>query len=323
MAGVTDRRIVVIGAGVIGLTSAIALQDIDVNVEIISATPPLLTTSAVAAAIWYPYGAEYPRALRWAADSYSVFVEHAALGVGVAISSGRELFQGRAELPSWASIVGGVGLVPADEAPPGYGGALDFSVPIVAMPRYLEWLFERFLQRGGLFVERKVDSLTELSEAGRLIVNCTGLGAATLAGDTGMWPVRGQVVRIANPGLVTFTRDDGNLAGRTYIYPRGMDCILGGTADVGNYDLTPDEAVTERILRTCAQLEPIIADAVVLDVLVGLRPARKTVRLELEAGAYRGSPVIHNYGHGGAGVTLSWGCAAEVARLARQTWRTM
>jgi len=49
-------------------------------------------------------------------------------------------------------------------------------------------------------------------------------------------------------------------------------------------------------------------------VSVGLRPSRKEVRLEIES-LSSGRWAIHNYGHGGAGVTLSWGCADEVTRI--------
>jgi D-amino-acid oxidase len=45
---------------------------------------------------------------------------------------------------------------------------------------------------------------------------------------------------------------------------------------------------------------------------VGLRPVRPQVRLETQA-VPGGRHVVHNYGHGGAGVTLSWGCALAVA----------
>ena len=48
---------------------------------------------------------------------------------------------------------------------------------------------------------------------------------------------------------------------------------------------------------------------------VGLRPARRTVRLEAVPGET--GTVVHCYGHGGSGVTLAWGCADDVLALVR------
>ncbi len=127
-------------------------------------------------------------------------------------------------------------------------------------------------------------------------------------------PIRGQVVRVAQVGLDRFILDDYGPNGIAYIVPRINDCILGGTADEGAEDLTPDPATAEAILARCIALEPRLREAAVLEHKVGLRPGRPTVRLEVERPVI-GKLLVHNYGHGGAGVTLSWGCAAEVVRL--------
>jgi D-amino-acid oxidase len=78
-------------------------------------------------------------------------------------------------------------------------------------------------------------------------------------------------------------------------------------------EINPQTA--QEILEKCRLLEPALSQAAILGHAVGLRPGRREVRLELEwlAG---GRAVIHNYGHGGAGFTLSWGCAREVVELA-------
>jgi D-amino-acid oxidase len=95
--------------------------------------------------------------------------------------------------------------------------------------------------------------------------------------------------------------------------PRSQDIVLGGTAQEGDERLAPDQATAAAILERCARLEPRLRGAEVLEHKVGLRPGRPSVRLEAERRA--GGLLVHNYGHGGAGVTLSWGCADEVARL--------
>jgi D-amino-acid oxidase len=85
--------------------------------------------------------------------------------------------------------------------------------------------------------------------------------------------------------------------------------VCGGTEEPGRGDTDPNPAVTADILRRCRELEPRLARAEVLRSLVGLRPFRREVRLE------RVGEVVHCYGHGGAGITLAWGCAADVAAL--------
>jgi D-amino-acid oxidase len=103
----------------------------------------------------------------------------------------------------------------------------------------------------------------------------------------------------------------------TYVIPRSHDCILGGTAEDGEWSTEPDPRTAAAILERCAALEPRLAEAEVLEHKVGLRPGRKEIRLEREDVAH-GPPRIHNYGHGGSGVTLSWGCAEETLRLVSQ-----
>jgi len=86
--------------------------------------------------------------------------------------------------------------------------------------------------------------------------------------------------------------------------------------------MEPDPAATAAILGRAAKLVPALAGARVLGVRVGLRPGRPAVRLEPEpareatASSAALPPVIHCYGHGGAGHTLAWGCADEVLALA-------
>jgi len=132
-----------------------------------------------------------------------------------------------------------------------------------------------------------------------------------------MQPIRGQVVRVRNPGLERFILDEDDPKGVTYIIPRSHDCILGGTADEGEWDLEPDPETASGILDRCTRLEPRLADAEILEHRVGLRPGRPTIRLELENDPDRVTR-IHNYGHGGSGITLSWGCAEETLRLVQE-----
>jgi D-amino-acid oxidase len=122
--------------------------------------------------------------------------------------------------------------------------------------------------------------------------------------------VRGQVVRVAAPDVEEWLLDQSDPERLVYVVPRERDVVLGGTAQAGAEDRAPDPATTAAIRARCAALVPALQDAPVLGVAVGLRPERPAaVRLEAEG------RVVHCYGHGGAGVTLAWGCAVEVAAL--------
>jgi D-amino-acid oxidase len=179
------------------------------------------------------------------------------------------------------------------------------------MPVYLGYL-QRRLADAGVTVERRV--LSGLAEAGpaSAIVNCTGMGARKLVPDSELRSVRGQHVVVTNSGLTDFFSEDTGLSPDLLcIYPHGETVVLGGTAIDGDRDLDADDAAAEAILARCTQVEPRLAGAQVMAHRVGARPTRSRVRVESDR-LPDDTLVVHNYGHGGAGVTLSWGCAVEV-----------
>jgi D-amino-acid oxidase len=184
------------------------------------------------------------------------------------------------------------------------------------MPRYLPWLAARLAGLGGRIEKRTVASLDEVfrSEATSLVVNCTGLAAGELLDDPELHPIRGQIVRVGPGHARRFVQAASGPGALAYIIPRPDCTVLGGTAQAGDWNERVDPATAAAIRDRCVALEPALLDAPVLSHAVGLRPGRARVRLETEdrpAGR-----IVHNYGHGGAGVTLSWGCADEVVRLA-------
>ena len=306
---------VIVGCGVIGLTTAICLREAGVDAGIVAAELPPATTSSVAAAVWYPYKA-YPedRVLSWGSRTFRVFEELSDTPEsGVLMREGVELWRERVPDPWWAGAVPSVRRCGADELPPGYVDGHAFAAPIVEMPIYLSYLMDRFDATGGSVQRRALSSLDEIDA--RVVVNCVGLGARDLVDDASMEPIRGQVVRVRNPGLERFVLDEENPEGVTYIVPRSGDCILGGTADEGEWDLEPDPETAAGILRRCTRLEPRLADVEVLEHKVGLRPGRPEIRLQREDGPV---PRMHNYGHGGSGITLSWGCAEEALGLVQE-----
>jgi D-amino-acid oxidase len=313
-----DVRVVVLGAGVVGLTAAVRLLEAGAQVEVVSAGAPQSTTSWLAAAVWYPtYVGPPAEVARWGRDTYEVLARQAADGVpGVRMLESLALYRRPPGHEAWMDAVGAVRPAAPRELPPGYAHGLRYAVPLVEMPAHLPWLAGLVERLGGILRRQQVESLDELCGPDvDALVNCSGLAARRLAGDTSVVPVRGQIVRVTNPGLTLSVRDEEHPLGRAYVHPRTADCILGGTLDVGRWDTEPDPAIAESILRRCRDLAPELAAAEVLEHVVGLRPGRPEVRLEEGERAPSGTRVVHDYGHGGAGITLAWGCADDVTRL--------
>jgi D-amino-acid oxidase len=328
----TDPDVLVVGAGVSGLTTAVCLAESGCSVEIRAARLPPDTTSAVAGAIWGPHLVETgERAARWRLATLAALRELATgpdgRAAGVRIASGIQVFRGPPPAspapPDWLTELGGYRPCGPAELPPGFSSGWHYTAPLVHMPTYLGYLRDRFERAGGGRI--RVATVASLAGAAReaeapVVVNCSGAYAHHIVGDLAVTPVRGQAVLAANPGLTEFIIAPGDESAElAYLFPHGEEVILGGSEAAGDWNLEPVPEVAERILRDCAAIEPRLLGARVLAHRVGLRPARPTVRLETELGgtAAGGGPlIVHNYGHGGAGLTLSWGCARDAARLA-------
>jgi D-amino-acid oxidase len=304
-------RTLVLGAGVSGLSSAIRLIEAGHSVEIWTREMPAQTTSAIAAAIWYPYRAEPAhRVLGWARATFGEFVRLAGSAeTGVIMRDGLEVFHENGD-PWWAPAVPAVRHAAASELPAGCVDGYVMSLPVVDMSIYLPWLHRRVLTLGGALVERTVATMADACAAADLVINCTGLGSGPLLGDRELFGVRGQILVVDAPQVSTFLFDESTV---TYIVPRLHDVVLGGTAEEHVYETTVSAESSASIRKLCARFVPGLEHAPTRHERVGLRPCRSAVRLEAQT--LHGSRIIHNYGHGGAGVTLSWGCADEVVRL--------
>lgn len=306
----------VVGAGVVGLTCATRLAEAGFAVEVVAAEPTAQTTSAVAGGLWLPYRAEpAERVAAWAAESLRQFLElHRHGEPTVLLRRGRLLYRQRPPRPAWADLVAQAAeLCELDAPTAGYGFGYELTVPLVDVPAYLDRLRDRVAAAGGSFVTRRLSALP----ADGLVVNASGLAARELAGDPTVYSVRGQTLVLDNPGLTQWLCDedeseDGSL---TYVLPRRSDVVVGGTATERDESLEVDPAQQRAMLERAVALVPALRGAAVRAVRVGLRPARPAVRLEAQGGP-RGT-VVHCYGHGGSGVTLSWGCADEVLALVR------
>jgi D-amino-acid oxidase len=309
----TEVDAVVVGAGVAGLTTAISLAEAGLRTQVITARPSSRTTSAAAGAIWGPVRCGPPeRCLEWSRVGLAVLGDLAGEpAAGVRQVSGREVAEEPASPPEWLDLLpGGARMCAASELPDGFASGWRYTAPVVTMPVYLDYLLARLLAAGGTVSVAEVPSLSSLSAP--VVVNCSGIGARHLVPDPEVVPVRGQVVLVRNPGIEEFYIDH-TLHGTDYVYlfPHGDVVLLGGTAEDDAWDLEARPSVAERIVRDCSAVDPRLRAAEIVEHRVGLRPYRPSVRLE-PADLGGGRVLWHNYGHGGGGVTLSWGCAREI-----------
>jgi len=309
---VTDVDAVVVGAGVVGLTTAVSLAEAGLSTRVVTAAAPPAATSVAAGAIWGPVRCGPPqRCVAWSRTALDVLSALACdPDSGVHVISGREVAAHHAMPPDWLSLLPGTRLLGTGDLPAGFVSGWAYTAPAVNMPVYLEYLLARYVALGGSVTVETVASLAAV--AAPVVVNCTGIGARDLVPDESVVPVRGQVVVVENPGITEFYLDHGDDgADYTYLFPHGEVAVLGGIAYEGASDMAPRPEVSARILRDCAAVFPSLRDARIVAERVGLRPVRPQVRLEAEP-LPGGRMLWHNYGHGGAGVTLSWGCAAEL-----------
>jgi D-amino-acid oxidase len=336
------QNVAIIGAGVSGLTCGVVFAEHGFRTVIFAKEIGQQTTSSVAAAVWFPYHVEpEERVIPLALETYQVLLELARFPEsGVSIIESRQFLRtGEIEIPDWA-IPLGASVIPSEvengaagegatstgrpEAERTGGGRIkslesfrsgfSLRVPLMDTTIYLDYLAARFRNGGGeMHSNVRFDKLNDVDRTFDVVINCAGIGASELVRDADLEPHRGQVAIVPKiDGLsCAVVCDDAPLM---YAIPRANDCVFGGTNDLSD-NLAADPATTQRIVAECSRVLNIDKPRILAE-RVGLRPFRRSgVRLERDRIA-DGRAVIHNYGHGGAGFTLSWGCAHEVFVLA-------
>lgn len=308
-------NVTVVGAGVIGLCTALELERRGHAVTVVAERIFDDTLSAVAGAVWFPYQVgpeDSERVARLAQHTRLALGELARSepGAGIDVLTFFEIEPAAAlgELPSWDQGEVKISAAPVPGAPPAW---------MFTAPRAQPSLFLPYLARGlrRPIEQRRVAALSELP--GDAVINCTGMGARTLAEDAELAGVFGQVL-VSAPGQValdvtiTDARDPESFF---YVIPRREELVLGGIArPVAGVETPPPEPeISARILAHAARLGLEVGP--VLAVRTGLRPVRPRLRIERDPLEPR---LFHNYGHGGSGFTLCIGAACEVADLLEQ-----
>ena len=311
-----NKKIAIVGAGISGLSRAYLLsgKNYDITVFAKEFSPDI--TSNRAAAFWFPYHIRNDkRGIEWCRKSYAFYKKLSSdASTGISMKQLIKVLREGVieEEPVWIEFMpeGACKVIPKEQLQPGIIKGYDVLVPLIETQIFLPYLHGLLQQRNISFERKLIHDFNELS-AFDIIINCTALGARELCADMSLIPVRGQVALIeTNTDLPIYLDNETPL----YIVPRKDAMIVGGTYEENIFEEATESKTIERILNNAYEVFPEFRQHKLIGSWAGLRPYRSEVRVEHEAG----TNIIHNYGHGGSGFTLAFGCADEVRLLVEQ-----
>ena len=310
-----SKEIAIVGAGISGLSCAYLLSGNNYNITVFAKAFSPDITSNRAAAFWFPYHIRNDKRGRdWCQKSFAFYKqlsEDPASGISMKplVKVLREGVQ--EEEPVWIEFIpdGACTLTPPEALAPGLKKQYNVLVPLIETQIFLPYLRNVLEESGVVFEKRIVNDFEELSSYD-VIINCSALGSRDLCRDVSVIPVRGQVALIKTDTSRPVYLDNEK---PLYIVPRQDAMIVGGTFEENVFEEIIEPATIERMLNTAYEFFPELKQHAVVGSWAGLRPYRAEVRVEAEPG----TKVIHNYGHGGSGFTLAFGCAEEVSRLVK------
>ncbi|KAF7558417.1 hypothetical protein G7046_g5739 [Stylonectria norvegica] len=353
----SQKNVVVVGAGVAGLTTALLLsKDSRYSITIAAKHMPgdydIEYASPWAGANFMPVSVGGTPASDWDKNTWPVLADlaqnHPDAGIefqgkmllqsfrslgevniaGVRILNrkkdiGSATAEWFAELlspnPWWAKLSPDYHQIPENELEPNADSGHSLTSVCINTAIYLPWLLSQCLKNGVVFKRAVFKDITDAAHGAHhsghqadVILNCTGLASRKLGGvcDEKVHPARGQWVLVRNKAdgmrAVSGTDDATDEAMYIMCRPGGGGTVLGGCYQENNWDSQPDPNLAIRIMERCVQACPALTNGKGIEHLdiirhgVGLRPAREGgARVEKEK--VKGTWIVHNYGHGGAG----------------------
>ncbi|RWS02488.1 D-aspartate oxidase-like protein [Dinothrombium tinctorium] len=324
----TNENVAVLGAGIIGVCSALCLveNEPNLNVTLISAKLSPDTTSDNSGGLIMPYligNVADERLNFWCKKTFdfllNIYKSPFAVKAGVSLISAYALTEQEEDEAAYIKK-GFINVRKLSEEEirrfsAEYKHGYFVTTLYAECKMLLPFLMEKFKEKGGRIRVQTVEKLEQLMNEFDLVVNCTGLGSYELVSDKRLYPIRGQVLRVKAPWVKHCV-----MAGNNYVIPNTECVVLGGTKQKGEWNLAVDGEDHEHISQGCLKIFKNLQSAQTICESVCLRPYRDEPLLEMEIINFNGKriPVIHNYGHGGCGVTLAWGCAQEVHHLVKK-----
>lgn len=309
-----SKNIAIVGAGISGMSVAYLLTKTGYKVTLFAKAFSPNITSNRAAAFWFPYHIRNDkRGIGWCQDSYQYFKsfsDRPATGVSMQ-KIVKVLRKGvQEDEPVWIEFMPkeSFQMLPKDKLPDGFERICEAIVPLIETQIFLPWLQNELVQNGVVFIKKEVPDLKSLSSEYDAVVNCAALGSRELCNDEDIIAVRGQVALLSTSNMSTIYLDNEDML---YVVPRKDAIIVGGTYEENIYEEVTEPGTIEKILARAYNALPELKQHTVIGNWAGLRPYRKDVRVEKEAN----TNIIHNYGHGGSGFTLSFGCAGTVVKM--------
>lgn len=332
--------VIVVGGGVMGWSASLRLlqagfQDVTLIAETFAPIPSK-SSPAVYRPAWMG-STPTELTIRWGLDTQKEFGRLSRKGSDTGITPTTHLEFYRTEAGPAAAVPD-----PAlSKIMPGFRDATELEISTFCPTAAGGWVYGTFMVEGVRFlkhletegkklglrvIKRKVEGDAQSEEwcrhaaevAGkpgcRIVVNCMGL-----AGGPECYPIRGDLVLVRAP-YVKIAVGEYNPKDKTkptYIYPRRDHVVLGSFYLEGDGDRDERPESTADVIKRCSEFMPELATAPLIGVVPCIRPGRKEgVRLDrINSGNFH---VVNNYGHGGGGMGISWGCAGDVVRFVQE-----